>query len=465
MTFIKHRPKPSHFIKSIAEQGYLLETALADLIDNSITAESTEINIFLDEYNNMPSIFIADDGRGMTNDKLLEALRMPSNSLESLRNPKDLGRFGLGLKTASFSQARKITIISYDYNQSKFNGYCWDILNLEEDWNLLPLNNSEIKHYIKVYENKKANSFINSSKRISTLIIWEQLFREHNIEYLRKYLNNEVQQHLSLVFHRFLSRSNFGITVGNIELKGFDPFPESMSKLQLLRIYHNDSFTVQGYTLPYSVLKSKSENSLGDFVMQGKNLSDMEGIYLYREDRLIYYGGWSRLQSRQQYLKLARLMINIENKHDGLFQINVAKSSMQIPKQYMPQIREVIRELAENTKNIYYQKQANILLNNEVHETRRILDKKINNKGVIFSVNKENDIYKRLIEALDTSVHQKLFHLYIDHVVNTLNKYVNYDSNGIEEVITEPQSSLSDEDLKKLKNIGLSEFDLKYYMK
>ena len=461
MSFIELKPKPSFFIKSIAEQGYKLETALADLIDNSISANASEINIFLTEYNQAPSLFIGDNGSGMTNEHLIEALRMPSQSLDDLRKPQDLGRFGLGLKTASFSQARKITVISRNSTESHlYNGYCWDLKNLEADWNLMKLSEMEIESYIKAFLTKRENSNLDSDSHLNTIVIWEQLFREHNIDDLTKYLSFDVQEHLSLVFHRFLERTDFKITIGNIGLKGFDPFPSEMPKLQSHRFFNEDSFTVQGFTLPYSVLKFKSDNELTEWVMKGRNLSDMEGIYLYRENRLIYFGGWLKLHRRHQYLKLARLMINISNNHDRLFQINVAKSTMQIPKSFTAQFREIIQELGEQAKTVYFQKQPNqkTLLDSKIkHE---VLGKEINEQGVVFTINEENEIYKKLKESLESKTQQKLLDAYVGNIVKTLNKYVNIDNGNVEEMIGNTGSILTEEEIQKFRNLGISEYIL-----
>ncbi len=461
MSFIELKPKPSFFIKSIAEQGYKLETALADLIDNSISANASEVNIFLTEYNYSLSLFIADNGSGMTNEHLIESLRMPSQSLDDIRKPQDLGRFGLGLKTASFSQARKITVISRDPNSNhSYNGYCWDLENLETDWNLLKLNKIEIDSYIKTFLEKRENANLASDAQVSTIVIWEQLFRENNNEDLAKYLNFDVQEHISLVFHRFLDRADFKITIGNIELKGFNPFPAEMPKLQSHRFFQEDSFTVQGFTLPYFVLKSKSDIELAEWVMKGRNLSDMEGIYLYRENRLIYFGGWLKLHRRHQYLKLARLMINISNNHDQLFQINVAKSTMQIPKSFTVQFREIIQELGEQARTIYFQRQPNqkTLLDSKIkHE---VLSKEINEQGVVFTINEENEIYKKLKESQESKTQQKLLDAYVQNIVKTLNKYVNIDNGNIEEMADNTGGKFTEEEIQKFRNLGISDYVL-----
>lgn len=462
MSLIILRPKPLYFIKSIAEQGYQLETALADLIDNSITADASEINIFSDEIDNNQCLFIADNGSGMSNEILLEALRMPSQSMENQRSQNDLGRFGLGLKTASFSQARKITVISKTQSQNEYYGYCWDLKNLEDDWNIKRLNTEEINFYLNVFELKKTKSNIGSEteSKISTLIIWEELFKETSIEEFQHSLTFTVKDHLSLVFHRFLDKGTIRIFLGNFDLKGFNPFPDEMPRLQFNRFYPNDSFTVQGYILPYNVLKLRSESDMSKWTMPGRNLSDMEGIYLYRGDRLIYYGGWAKLHRRYQYLKLGRLMINIKNTHDDLFQINVAKSTMQIPKIYSNQIREIISDLAEQTKTVYFQKQPNSKKAAHLDLYRNIMNKDISDKGVIFTLNEKNDAYKILSEAVQSHTLRKLLKTYTNNIIKNLNKYVNIDNGHIEEIQENNKQKISKEDIENFKKLGLSDYDI-----
>ena len=126
-------PNAADFIQSIAEQGYRLETALADLVDNAISAEANKIEVLIDTSETPFSVFIADNGRGMSASKLSEAMSFPSQSLANAREQKDLGRFGLGLKTASFSQTQEFSILSRPNGAGSFNGKTWDLKLLREE--------------------------------------------------------------------------------------------------------------------------------------------------------------------------------------------------------------------------------------------------------------------------------------------------------------------------------------------
>ncbi|MEI8646623.1 ATP-binding protein [Pseudoalteromonas sp. Hal056] len=109
---IKATPVPDFLIKSISEQGYSLEAAIADLIDNSVTANSSVIQVLVDTEIEPFQLFLADNGDGMSADELVNNMQFPSSNPEGVRSLEDLGRFGLGMKAASFSQTRKFTVIS-----------------------------------------------------------------------------------------------------------------------------------------------------------------------------------------------------------------------------------------------------------------------------------------------------------------------------------------------------------------
>jgi len=106
------QPSASSLTESMRDIGYSLATAIADIIDNSITAKATDVDVFCDLTGENPTLVIIDNGRGMTEEKLLLAMKHGSANPKQVRAPNDLGRFGLGLKTASFSQCRNLTVIS-----------------------------------------------------------------------------------------------------------------------------------------------------------------------------------------------------------------------------------------------------------------------------------------------------------------------------------------------------------------
>lgn len=142
---IEAAPHASILIESMRDIGYTLETALADIVDNSIAAGATKISIFSDINNSDPKICILDNGEGMNKEKLYDAMRPGSRNPLEMRDSHDLGRFGLGLKTASFSQCRKITILTK--NKLETSAACWDldfVAKINKWLVVIPSNISEI---------------------------------------------------------------------------------------------------------------------------------------------------------------------------------------------------------------------------------------------------------------------------------------------------------------------------------
>ena len=185
--FIDATPSAALLIESIRDIGYSLETAIADLVDNSISAGSKNIKILLiNDSDNQPFLSVEDDGEGMSEEELLSAMRLGSKDPNIVRRKDDLGRFGLGLKTASFSQCRQLTVESS--KSGKATSMTWD-LDLVREKNAWIVR----KNYID--ENK-----------LGTKVIWKKIDRtklEINSVYTNLILNN-ISEHLSLVFHRFI---------------------------------------------------------------------------------------------------------------------------------------------------------------------------------------------------------------------------------------------------------------------
>ena len=146
LSTVEAPPRASILIESMRDIGYSLETALGDVIDNSITAAATSIHIHVDATPTVEKIAIVDNGRGMTADELIDAMRLGSRHPSEKRNERDLGRFGLGLKTASFSQCRRLTVVARKSGIT--SAAIWDLdhvaredrwsLQIPERWTVIP---------------------------------------------------------------------------------------------------------------------------------------------------------------------------------------------------------------------------------------------------------------------------------------------------------------------------------------
>mgnify|MGYP005857447235 FL=1 len=158
-------PRASALIESLRDIGYSLPTALSDIIDNSVTGGASAVRIHADTLTDDPTIAIVDDGAGMDRDALVEALRPGSRNPREKRADNDLGRFGLGLKSASFSQCRRLTVLSRQ--GGVLSGARWDLDEVAETdrWE------------ISVIEDETGIPHCDLLRGDGTMVLWEKLDR------------------------------------------------------------------------------------------------------------------------------------------------------------------------------------------------------------------------------------------------------------------------------------------------
>ena len=230
-------PSASSLSESMRDLGYSLATAIADVIDNSITADATGIDVFCDLARENPTLTIIDNGHGMTLNELLAAMKHGAINPKQERPPLDLGRFGLGLKTASFSQCRQLTVASF--KDGLLCGAEWDLdtISREDEWILSVLDEAEIKELPYIDQLPFPET--------GTIVIWRKLDRlfEDQSGHKRHEIVNEklnlVEKHLALVFHRFLSgevknRKKISIRINGHLVAAFDPFCRKNKATRLL---------------------------------------------------------------------------------------------------------------------------------------------------------------------------------------------------------------------------------------
>ena len=161
-------------------------------MDNSISAMADKIEVLIDADSEPFKLFLADNGQGMTKEELSKNMQFPSNSPEEFRSNSDLGRFGLGMKTASFSQTRKFTVLSKKPNDNKYHGRTWDVDFLKENgWKIIVNTDEEVAQLMFQY-NKLSKGFLNSfdTYQPNTIIVWEGLYK------YEKYLKKIIEKHL-----------------------------------------------------------------------------------------------------------------------------------------------------------------------------------------------------------------------------------------------------------------------------
>jgi len=336
-------PSAALLIESIRDIGYSLETAIADLVDNSISAGAKNIDILLiNDDDDKPYLSVEDDGTGMTEDELLSAMRLGSKDPNIVREKDDLGRFGLGLKTASFSQCRQLTVESNKFGKSTSMTWDLDLVKEKNSWVVR-------KNYPK--ENK-----------LGTKIIWKKIDRtnlEINSVYTNLILNN-IREHLSLVFHRFidgLSSSNKKVNIsinGNL-LDSYNPFNESniatIKSEKRVYSYKGGNIKIQSFILP-SRLKIDHEE-WRKYEGEG-GYAKNQGFYVYRANRLIIKGTWFGLLKKSEFTKLCRVRIDIDNDLDTDWKIDVKKSKASPPKQIRDFLGEFMASVEIQGKKVYF---------------------------------------------------------------------------------------------------------------
>lgn len=429
-------PDPEFLIKSIAEQGYSLETALADLMDNSISANADKIEVLLDIEKEPFILYLADNGSGMNEEMLKKAMQFPSSSPENLRNNHDLGRFGLGMKTASFSQTRRFTVLSRKKEEINYSGRTWDVnfLKKTKAWKMLVNSESEIEEILisyKILSDAYFNKFENFEP--NTIVVWSGLYKFEDFieninrqDALKKEITEITSEHLSLVFHRFLERKNspLNIRINNQVLRPFNPFPTEEMDFRSIeykqRNFGNDAVKIEGFVLP-SRSMDESKNSLSKWTTKYRSLMDMEGVYIYRADRIILFGGWNGLIRKAPRLQLARLRVEIGNSADHLLHLNVAKSKVIIPHDLKQAFENYILELKIEAEREFFNRGIRKFPESTKKNKATLFERIASNKGSLLELNKEFPLVSNLLVSV-SSTDKSNIHTLIKMINTTINE-------------------------------------------
>ena len=348
------QPEPGALIESLRAFGYTLRTAIADLIDNSIAAKSKNVWLHFEWSGAESWISIRDDGEGMTEEILHNAMRPGSQSPLEERSPEDLGRFGLGLKTASFSQCRHLTVISKIMN-GELAGRCWDLdyVNEKKEWRLLKTIKLNPQAFLK-------QNIIDQG----TIVLWQKMDRvtgqisvNDNKAYNR-FLEaiEKVKQHLEIVFHRYLERSNgLKIWVNGRLISAWDPFLKNEKTTQELPaeklICDGKELGVVPYVLPH---QSKITPDVHRRASGPHGWNAQQGFYVYRNERMLVGGDWLGLGfQKEEHYKLARIQIDLPNSIDGEWQIDIKKSRAKPPGYLKADLKRIASLTRECAVNIY----------------------------------------------------------------------------------------------------------------
>ena len=352
-------PSAKRLIGSLRDLGYEFAPAVADLIDNAIEARASEVDVWIEFKGDESWVRISDNGDGMRAKVLREAMRYGSNRDY---DASDLGKFGLGMKTASMSQCRCLTVASRRKDEATVAAYQWDLEHIQKTdrWEVLPLEPKKFPRPLHAPLKKGA----------STVVLWEQLDRilgyKHPYgEFQRKQLaqmSREVEEHLAMVFHRYLAgqaKRRVKITLNGHPVDPWDPFcrAEPRTRQPERRTLPVAEDGVKGEVLfePYVLPNEKhfSSPEAREIASGPRKWNRQQGLYIYRADRLIQSGGWSGLRVPDEHTKLARVAISFSPKLDEAFKINVAKMRVQLPAQLKPELERLLLPVIRAAKAEY----------------------------------------------------------------------------------------------------------------
>ncbi len=408
-------PNPEYLIKSIAEQGYSLETSLADLMDNSISAKADKIEVLIDTESEPFKLFLADNGEGMTENELSQNMQFPSNSPEDSRSNSDLGRFGLGMKTASFSQTRKFTVLSKKKGEKKYHGRTWDVDFLKiNGWKIIINSDEEVARLMYQY-NQLSKEFLKrfDDYEPNTIVIWEGLYKFESYlkegnrkDALKREITEVTSDYLALVFHRFMEKNivPLKIRINNTIVSPFNPFPEEEKDFRQIEpkqsSFRSDVIKIEGFVLPSRAI-TESKQSLTKWTTRYRGLMDMEGLYIYRADRIILFGGWNGIVKKAPRLQLARLRVEVGNSVDHLLHLNVAKSQIVVPHELRNAFEDYIGELKIEAEREYYNRGIRKFSGTKSQNHIQLFERSYSNKGSVMEVNNNFPLVKNLQESLN----------------------------------------------------------------
>jgi hypothetical protein len=353
-------PSARRLISSLREVGYDLSAALADIVDNSIAAGASKIDLRFVFDGTDSIISIADDAPGMTASGLDEAMRYGT---ERSYEVGELGRFGLGLKTASLSQCRRLTVATrHGRERRRIEIRRWDLDHVARSnrWEVL-----------RVRATDAPEELVGPLReRPGTVVLWEGLDRilEYNLpngSAARQGFTtaaDEARAHLEMVFHRFLSGESRGrvcIAMNGRALSAWDPFVRAEAHTRALtpqRVGLPE--TMGGGTLlvrPFLLPPQERFSTAAAHVRASgpRRWNHQQGLYIYRNDRLIQAGGWNRLRTLDEHTKLARVAVDLPSGTDEVFRVNVAKMRMSLPREVRGDLMAIVNGVAAQAASRY----------------------------------------------------------------------------------------------------------------
>lgn len=437
-------PSASILLSSLRSVGYSPEAAIADIVDNSLSAKASIINIHFDW--NKQQIIIADNGEGMSQSELLNSMSIGSSDPLNERSVIDLGRFGMGMKTASFALGKKLRVLSK--KDSEFSNACWDLdyVREKDKWEILVEDSSNdvicnLSNFIAQYGCGTVVCIADLDNLISSASAAEK----------RKFFKmiDNIKLHLSLVFHRFLESNEISVYVNGTLLAPWNPFiPDNNARQELEQeevIENGHRVVIKPYVLPHKTkfVNDDEFNDAGGY----KGWLQHQGFYVYRNRRLIIYGTWFGLFKKEMPFNLARIQLDIFSDSDFDWKIDIKKSKATPPAYADDIIRLAAENAVKRSIKVYNSRgtysghgsRSNSPQLSYVWEQRK------DSRGVYsFRLNKKHMLLSKLKTSLNPD-QVKVLNAYL----NLVEKCSPIELSGVTETVGSVQNTLSQTDYKE----------------
>lgn len=458
-------PNPGALIQSMRAFGYDISTAIADVIDNSIAAGARNIRVefYWDDDNS--HIAIIDDGKGMSEEELINAMRLGSKSPLEERFEDDLGRFGLGMKTASFSQCNRLTVATKQYSLES-TVRCWDLdyISKINCWNLLKSKSTIMEKYL-IRLNEMSSG---------TVVLWENIDSivsensDQNLDPQKFFYEkaSDVKKHVALTFCDFLAgRNALNIWINDRCVEPWDPFLSSHPATIVSpaeELYIDDELVrVTPYILPHHSKLTPEEFSLASGT---KGWNAQQGFYIYRNKRLIVAGSWLGLgYKKEEHSKLARIRIDINNRQDKDWDIDVRKAKATPPSAIVGDLKRIAK-LARLEATRIYRHRGKKIARSLSEEWHYVWEQKIRHGKLFFRINRKHPFVDLLLTNKNISVKdiKKAIKLIEETVPIPL---IVSETNENPEKMTSPYEGVKSEEIsnmirsmyESLKNTGMSQ--------
>lgn len=358
-----NEPDPARLVAGLRCTGYDFQTAAADIVDNSIAAEADNVFIRVEMDNTGEKfVYFGDNGHGMDEHGLKKAMQLGAPARE---NPASLGKFGLGLKTASFAICKRLTVISRKSPDAPLVKLAWDIDHIEETGEWLMLSEKIEPHEQEAWDQ------IGGSDSTGTLVVWSKCDRILSRNYASpggahaqaaiQQIREDVKEHLGTIYHRFLDHSdnrqrNVNVEVNGELIKPWNPFESKLSEqvisenkrtIEIMSENGDTSGVVKigAWIFRHSNSLSESENNMAKISYAN------QGFYIYREGRLINKGGWLGLFRTHGDFDLLRIEFDLGHELDDDFNVDVKKSVVRLDTKTQTDLKEMLTPFRREARN------------------------------------------------------------------------------------------------------------------